>query len=31
MIAPIFNCVDLIRREIVPGFYVKGHIVRPRL
>jgi hypothetical protein len=26
-----FNCVEFIRREVVPGFYLKGHIVRPRL
>jgi hypothetical protein len=26
----IINCVDLIRREVVPGFYVKGHVVGPR-
>jgi hypothetical protein len=25
------NCVEFIRREVVPGFYLKGHIVRPRL
>ena len=24
-----FNCVDLIRGEVVPGLYLKCHIVRP--
>lgn len=24
-----FNCVDLIRGEVVPGFYLKCHIVGP--
>jgi hypothetical protein len=26
-----FNCVDLIRGEVVPGFDLRGHIVHPRL
>ncbi|MGB9318514.1 MAG: hypothetical protein WCB62_26365, partial [Pseudolabrys sp.] len=27
VVEAIFNCVDLIRGEVVPGFYLKGHIV----
>jgi hypothetical protein len=25
----MFNCIDLSRREVMPGFYLKGHVVRP--
>ncbi|MGA7739254.1 MAG: hypothetical protein WCB22_28025, partial [Pseudolabrys sp.] len=31
VVEAIFNCVDLIRGDVVPGFYLKGHIARPRL
>src|SRR6201992_2409862 len=30
VVEAIFNCVDLIRREVMPGFYLNGHTVDPR-
>jgi hypothetical protein len=26
-----FNCVEFVRREVVPGFYLKGHGEHPGL